>query len=135
MVETSVGVDRTALAVLCDAYREEEVAGEKRVVMGFSPVVAPVQIGVLPLSNKLKEPAKKLELDLRKKFFSEYDDAGSIGKRYRRHDEIGTPYCVTYDFDSENDHAATVRDRDSMKQERIPLANLVSYFEEKFSKF
>jgi len=135
VIETSVGVDRTALAVLCDAYREEDVAGEKRVVMGFSPALAPVQIGVLPLSNKLKEPAKKLELDLRKKFFSEYDDAGSIGKRYRRHDEIGTPYCVTYDFDSENDHAATVRDRDSMKQERIPLANLVGYFEEKFSKF
>ncbi|MBT3181095.1 MAG: glycine--tRNA ligase [Deltaproteobacteria bacterium] len=134
VIETSVGVDRTALAVLCDAYREEEVKGEKRVVMGFDPSIAPVQVSVLPLSNKLKEQARKVEKDLKGNFFSEYDEAGSIGKRYRRHDEIGTPFCVTYDFDSENDHAVTVRDRDTMEQERIPLDNLIKYLTDKFQK-
>ena len=134
VVETSVGVDRTALAVLADAYREEEVKGEVRVVMGFAPAIAPVQVGVLPLSAKLREPAKKLEEELRRRFVSEYDDAGSIGKRYRRHDEIGTPFCVTYDFDSENDHAVTVRDRDTMQQERIAVDKVVEYLQEKFAR-
>jgi glycyl-tRNA synthetase len=132
VIETSVGVDRTALAILADAYREEEVRGEKRVVMGFHPDVAPVQVGVLPLSAKLKEPAKRFELEIRRSFVSEYDDAGSIGRRYRRHDEIGTPYCITYDFDSENDHAVTVRDRDSMQQERIPMDRVVEHLRDKF---
>ncbi|MFH0800357.1 MAG: glycine--tRNA ligase [Pseudomonadota bacterium] len=134
VIETSVGVDRTALAVLADAYREEDVKGEKRVVLGLDPSIAPVQAAVLPLSGKLGEPAKKLELDVRKHFVSEYDDAGSIGKRYRRHDEIGTPFCVTYDFDSENDHAVTVRDRDSMQQERIPIDSAVEFLRNKFEK-
>ncbi|HPM41018.1 MAG TPA: glycine--tRNA ligase [bacterium] len=132
VVETSVGVDRTALAVLADAYREEEVKGEVRVVMGFAPAIAPVQVGVLPLSAKLREPAKKIEEELRRHFVSEYDDAGSIGKRYRRHDEIGTPFCLTYDFDSENDHAVTVRDRDTMQQERVAIDQVVGYLREKF---
>lgn len=134
VIETSVGVDRTALAVLCDAYREEEIDGDKRVVMGFDPKLAPVQVAVLPLSNKLKESAQKLELDMKKSFFSEYDDAGSIGKRYRRHDEIGTPYCVTYDFDSEGDKAVTVRDRDTMKQDRVSIDKLVDFLRDKFDK-
>jgi len=132
VIETSVGVDRTALAILSDAYREEEVKGEKRVVMGFHPSIAPVQVGVLPLSAKLKEPAKKLEQELRRGFVSEYDDAGSIGKRYRRHDEIGTPFCLTYDFESENDHAVTVRDRDTMQQERVPMEKVAEYLRDKF---
>ena len=132
VIETSVGVDRTTLAVLADAYREEEVKGEKRVVMGFHCALAPVQVGVLPLSNKLKEPARKLEKELRRHFMSEYDEAGSIGKRYRRHDEIGTPYCVTYDFDSDTDNAVTVRDRDSMEQDRVSMDNLVQYLNDKF---
>ncbi len=134
VVESSVGVDRTALCILCDAYREEEVKGEKRVVMGFHPSIAPVQVGVLPLSGKLKEPAQKLQQELRKHFAAEYDDAGSIGKRYRRHDEIGTPFCVTYDFDSENDHAVTVRDRDTMAQDRIPIDRAAEYLRERFMK-
>ena len=134
VIETSVGVDRTTLAILADAYREEEVRGEKRVVMGFHPTIAPVQVGVLPLSAKLKEPAKRLEVEMRSHFFSEYDDAGSIGKRYRRHDEIGTPFCVTYDFDSDTDNAVTVRDRDSMEQERISIDKVVEYLRDKFSK-
>ena len=132
VVETSLGVDRTALAVLVDAYREEEVRGEKRVVMGFNPSIAPVQVGVLPLSTKLKEPAKKIELGLKRHFVSEYDESGSIGRRYRRHDEIGTPFCVTYDFDSEQDHAVTVRDRDSMQQDRIPIDRVPEYLRDKF---
>jgi len=134
VIETSVGVDRTALAVLADAYREEEVRGEKRVVMGFHHTVAPVQVGVLPLSGKLKGPAQKLEKELRRHFMTEYDDAGSIGKRYRRHDEIGTPFCVTYDFDSENDTAVTVRDRDSMEQDRVSIDKLVEYLSDKFNR-
>ncbi len=134
VIETSVGVDRTALAVLADAYREEDVKGETRVVMGFHPSLAPVQVGVLPLSNKLKEQAQKLEIDLRRHFVSEYDDAGSIGKRYRRHDEIGTPFCITYDFDSEADHAVTVRDRDTMQQERIAIDKLLGYLRDRFDR-
>ncbi|MBN1283598.1 MAG: glycine--tRNA ligase [Proteobacteria bacterium] len=132
VVETSIGVDRTALAVLADAYREEDVRGETRVVMGFAPSIAPVQAGVLPLSNKLREPAKKLETDLRRHFRTEYDDAGSIGRRYRRHDEIGTPFCLTYDFDSENDHAVTVRDRDTMQQDRVPMEKVADHLRDKF---
>jgi len=134
VIETSVGVDRTALSVLCDAYREEDVRGETRVVMGFAPAIAPVQVGVLPLSGKLGEPARKLEEDVRKHFVSEYDDAGSIGRRYRRHDEIGTPYCVTFDFDSLNDNAVTVRDRDTMAQDRIAMDKLVDYLRNKFMR-
>jgi glycyl-tRNA synthetase len=134
VIETSVGVDRTTLAVLADAYREEEVKGEKRVVMGFHHTLAPVQVGVLPLSNKLKDPARKLEKELRRCFMSEYDEAGSIGKRYRRHDEIGTPFCVTYDFDSDTDNSVTVRDRDSMNQDRVSMDKLVEYLNDKFNR-
>jgi len=132
VIETSVGVDRTTLAILADAYREEEVRGEKRVVLGFHPTIAPVQVGVLPLSAKLKDPAKKLEKVVRGHFVSEYDDAGSIGKRYRRHDEIGTPFCLTYDFESDTDGAVTVRDRDSMEQERVSIEKVVDYLRDKF---
>ena len=131
VVETSVGVDRTLLAILVDAYREEEVNGETRVVMGFGAEVAPYQVAVFPLSGKLSEPAQKIESELRKQFVSDFDEAGSIGKRYRRHDEIGTPFCVTYDFESENDHAVTVRERDSMKQERVSVDQLANYLREK----
>jgi glycyl-tRNA synthetase len=132
VIETSVGVDRTALAILADAYREEEVGDDKRVVMGFDPKIAPVQVAVLPLSNKLRDNAKSLEKDMKRDFASEYDEAGSIGKRYRRHDEIGTPYCVTYDFESETDSSVTVRDRDSMEQDRVSIDKLVEYLREKF---
>ena len=133
VVETSVGVDRTCLAILVDAYREEDVKGEKRTVMGLHPKLAPVQVAIFPLSNKLKESAYKLFEGVRGKFVCEYDDAGSIGKRYRRHDEIGTPYCVTYDFDSENDKTVTVRDRDSMNQDRVGIDRLAEYLNNKFN--
>ncbi len=131
VIETSVGVDRTCLAVLASAYREEEVKGEKRIVMGFAPSVAPVQVAVFPLSNKLSEAVKPLHENLKKHFNADFDRVGSIGKRYRRHDEIGTPFCVTYDFDSEADQSVTVRDRDTMAQERVGMDKLTEYLAEK----
>ena len=132
VVETSVGVDRTCLALLIDAYHEEEVKGEKRVVLGLHPSIAPFQVAVFPLSGKLKEPTIKLEKELRKYFAADYDEAGSIGKRYRRQDEIGTPFCITYDFQSDTDHAVTVRNRDTMQQDRVAMDQLVGYLSSKF---
>ena len=103
-----------------------------RTVLRFHPALAPIKIGVLPLSKKLNEGAEKVFTQLSKKYNCEYDDRGNIGKRYRRQDEIGTPFCVTYDFDSEEDGAVTVRDRDTMEQERIKIEDLDAYFEKKF---
>ena len=125
-----MGADRVALAFLCEAYDEEEV-GEKdtRVVMHLHPALAPYKCAVLPLSKKLNENAEKVYHMLQKHFMAEYDDAGSIGKRYRRQDEIGTPFCLTYDFDSETDGCVTVRDRDTMAQERVAIDRLVEYIE------
>ncbi len=134
VIETSVGVERTCLAILADAYHEEEVKGEKRVVMSFAYHLAPVQVGVFPLSNKLKESSYKIHQDIKKYFISEFDSVGSIGKRYRRHDEIGTPFCVTYDFQTEEDQTVTVRNRDTMQQERIPLDGLVNYLNDRLNK-
>ncbi|HPU67316.1 MAG TPA: glycine--tRNA ligase [Clostridiales bacterium] len=134
VVEPSLGVDRVVLAFLCEAYDEEVVDAEKgdvRVVLRLHPALAPVKAAVLPLSKKLGEQAEKIYNELSKSFNVEYDDAGSIGKRYRRQDEIGTPFCITYDFDSENDGCVTVRDRDSMEQVRIPIASLKDYIAEK----
>lgn len=108
-------------------------AGDVRTVLHFHPALAPVKIGVLPLSKKLNEGAEKIYADLSKKYNCEFDDRGNIGKRYRRQDEIGTPFCVTYDFDSETDGCVTVRDRDTMAQERIKIEDLNKYFEDKFT--
>ena len=128
VVEPSVGVDRMLLAVLCSAYREEELAdGDTRVVLGFAPKIAPIKVAVLPLSKKLEEPAFELFKKLNETFRCEYDVTGSIGKRYRRQDEIGTPYCVTVDFDTLEDNCVTVRNRDSMEQERIKIDDLQAY--------
>ena len=132
VIEPSLGADRVVLAFLCSAYDEEELeGGDVRTVLHFHPALAPVKIGVLPLSKKLNEGAGKVFETLSKKWNCEYDDRGNIGKRYRRQDEIGTPFCVTYDFDSETDGAVTVRDRDTMEQERVKIEDLVSYFEKK----
>ncbi|MCR4806753.1 MAG: glycine--tRNA ligase [Lachnospiraceae bacterium] len=136
VIEPSLGADRVVLAFLCEAYDEEVLDAEKndvRTVLHFHPALAPVKIGVLPLSKKLNEGAEKIFNELSKKYNCEFDDRGNIGKRYRRQDEIGTPFCVTYDFDSENDGAVTVRDRDSMEQERIKIEDLKAYFEDKFT--
>lgn len=133
VIEPSLGADRVVLAFLCSAYDEEELeGGDMRTVLRFHPALAPVKIGVLPLSKKLAEGAQKLYTELSKKYNCEYDDRGNIGKRYRRLDEIGTPYCVTYDFESETDGCVTVRDRDTMAQERIKIEELDAYFADKF---
>ncbi len=136
VIEPSLGADRMVLAFLCSAYDEEVLDAEKndvRTVLHFHPALAPVKIAVLPLSKKLAEPAQKIYAELAKDWNVDYDDRGAIGKRYRREDEIGTPYCITYDFDSEEDHAVTVRDRDSMEQVRVPIAELRDYFRDRFS--
>lgn len=132
-IEPSLGVDRVALAFLCDAY-DEEVIGEDdvRTVLHLHPALAPIKIAVLPLSKKLGEKAYEVYEMLIGDYNCEYDETGSIGKRYRRQDEIGTPFCVTYDFDSLNDNSVTVRDRDTMEQERMGIAELKAYFRDKF---
>ena len=132
VIEPSLGADRVTLAFLCSAYDEEELeGGDTRTVMHFHPALAPVKIGILPLSKKLNEGALKIYSELSKYYNCEFDDRGNIGKRYRRQDEIGTPFCVTYDFDSQEDNAVTVRDRDTMEQVRIPIEGLKAYFEDK----
>ena len=134
VIEPSLGADRVTLALLCAAYDEEELEGnDTRTVLHFHPAIAPVKIGVLPLSKKLNDGATKVFEELSKLYNCEYDDRGNIGKRYRRQDEIGTPYCVTYDFESEEDQSVTVRDRDTMEQDRVKIVDLKKYFEEKFA--
>ena len=130
VVEPSLGADRVTLAFLVEAY-DEEVVGENdtRVVMHLHPALAPIKVAVLPLSKKLSEKATEIYQKLTKKFMCEYDEAGSIGKRYRRQDEIGTPLCVTVDFDTEEDNSVTVRDRDTMEQIRLPIDELEAYIE------
>ncbi|HHT97542.1 MAG TPA: glycine--tRNA ligase [Clostridiales bacterium] len=133
VVEPSLGLDRVTLAFLSAAYDEEEIAeGDVRTVLRFHPAIAPVKIAVFPLSKKLSEPAEKLYLDLVKRYNCEFDERGNIGRRYRRQDEIGTPFCITYDFESEEDQSVTIRNRDTMEQERIKIADLNAYFEDKF---
>ncbi|MCL2095483.1 MAG: glycine--tRNA ligase [Oscillospiraceae bacterium] len=128
VIEPSLGVERLCLVLLCDAYDEEEIGeGDSRVVLRLHPFVAPVKAAVLPLSKKLSEPAMKIYEELSKYFAVEYDDAGSIGKRYRRQDEIGTPFCVTVDFDTLENGTVTVRDRDLMSQIRIKSDELREY--------
>lgn len=134
VIEPSLGVERLFLAVMTQAYDEEVVDAEKndtRVVLHFHPALAPIKAAVLPLSKKLSEQATEVYHTLQKKFMTEFDDTGSIGKRYRRQDEIGTPFCITYDFDSLEDGCVTVRERDSMEQERIKIDELVAYIEKK----
>ena len=132
VIEPSLGADRVALAFLCDAYDEEQIAeGDTRTVLRLHPFLAPFKAAVLPLSKKLGEKAGAIYDELSKHFNVDYDEAGSIGKRYRRQDEVGTPLCITYDFESENDGCVTVRDRDTMQQVRIPVGNLVEYIQDK----
>ncbi len=132
-VEPAVGVDRIFLTVLCDAYDEEVVGeGDTRVVLHLNPKIAPVKVAVLPLSKKLSDKAGELYDTLRMKFNCEYDETGSIGKRYRRQDEIGTPYCITVDFDTLEDNAVTIRDRDTMEQVRVEIDKLDEFFKDKF---
>lgn len=135
VVEISAGVDRGMLVALCAHYEEEKLESDgkddSRVVLRLPPVLAPVQVGVFPLQKKLKEPTKALEVELRGYFRTFYDEAGAIGRRYRRQDEVGTPLCVTYDFDSQEDNCVTVRDRDSMAQDRVSRDQLLAYLLER----
>ena len=131
VIEPSLGADRVLLAFLCDAYDEEtDEKGDGRTVLHFHPALAPFKAAVLPLSKKLSDKATEIYSELSKDFMIDFDDAGSIGKRYRRQDEIGTPVCITYDFDSVEDNCVTVRDRDTMEQKRIPIAELKAYIAE-----
>ena len=131
-IEPSLGCDRVALAFLCNAYDEEEIAeGDVRTVLHLHPALAPYKVAVLPLSKKLSEKAEEVYTKLSKKFMCDYDEAGSIGKRYRREDEIGTPYCITIDFDTLEDESVTVRDRDTMEQIRIKIDELEAWLQEK----
>ena len=135
VVEPSVGVDRMLLAILCSAYREEKLADDDtRIVLGLSPKIAPIKVAVLPLSKKLEDSAFAIYRNLTNNFRCEFDVTGSIGKRYRRQDEIGTPFCVTIDFDTENDNSVTVRDRDSMEQVRIKIDDLNDYITKKLNE-
>lgn len=134
VIEPSLGVERSVLAVLCDAYDEEvidEAKNDVRTVLRLHPALAPVKAAVLPLSKKLSDKADEVYCELAKYFNVDFDETGSIGKRYRRQDEIGTPLCITYDFESETDGCVTIRDRDTMEQIRLPIADLKSYIEEK----
>ncbi|HPA60444.1 MAG TPA: glycine--tRNA ligase [Clostridia bacterium] len=135
VVEPSLGADRMALAFLCDAYDEEELeGGDVRVVLRLHPALAPFKVAVLPLQkNKLGDKAREIHKELSRHFMTDYDETGSIGKRYRRADEAGTPYCVTVDFDTLEDDTVTVRDRDSMAQDRIALSDLVHYIYRKIA--
>lgn len=130
-VEPSLGCERLVLALLCEAYDEEQLEKDTRIVMHLAPSIAPYLAAVLPLSKQLSEQAKDVLNLLNKHFSVTYDEAASIGKRYRRQDAIGTPFCITIDFDTEKDHAVTIRERDSMKQERVAIDELVSYLEQK----
>ncbi len=132
-IEPSLGCDRVALAFLCNAYDEEKISDDDtRVVLRLHPFLAPIKIAILPLSKKLSDGANKIYDMLSKHYNVDYDESGSIGKRYRRQDEIGTPYCITYDFDSENDECVTIRDRDSMEQVRVKISELEDWFSNKF---
>ena len=132
VVEPSLGADRMALAILCNAYDEEKISeDDTRIVLHLHPALAPFKVAVLPLSKKLSEKATSVYEELSKDFMCDYDEAGSIGKRYRREDEIGTPYCVTVDFDTLNDNMVTIRDRDTMEQVRIEISKIKDWINEK----
>ena len=132
VVEPALGVDRMFLTILCNAYDEEEVGeNDTRVVLHLKPALAPYKVAILPLSKKLSEKAREVYRKLSKEFNCDYDEAGSIGKRYRREDEIGTPFCVTIDFDTLENNTVTIRDRDTMEQIRLPIDEVSKYVAEK----
>ena len=136
VVEPAVGVDRVVLAVICSAYNEEEVDGETRIVMKFKPAIAPIKAAVFPLVKNnpdIVERSKAVYSKLKEKFNVFYDESGAIGRRYRRMDEVGTPFCFTVDFDSLSDNCCTVRDRDSMQQQRIAFSEIENFLSEKIS--
>ncbi len=132
-IEPSLGADRVTLAFLCDAFEEEELENDSRTVFRFHPALAPYKAAVLPLSKKLSDDAFKVYEELSKDLMIDFDETASIGKRYRRQDEIGTPFCITYDFDSAEDGQVTVRDRDTMEQVRMPISEVKSFLDGKLN--
>ncbi|HKE12364.1 MAG TPA: glycine--tRNA ligase [Myxococcota bacterium] len=132
VIETSVGIDRTALALLVNGYEEQKLPdGETRTLLRLHPAISPIKVAVLPLSKKLGEPAQRLARELRRRYSTFYDESGNIGRRYRRQDEVGTPFCVTYDFESGTDGKVTVRERDAMTQERVSLEGVPAYLQDR----
>lgn len=133
VIEPSAGVDRTCLAVLCDAYHEDVIEGEQRVVMRFNPRIAPIKAGVFPLVKKdgLADLARDFERKLRRRFTTFYDQGGAIGRRYRRMDEIGTPYCITVDYETKENETVTVRERDTTEQVRMKMSEVAAYIEQR----
>jgi len=134
VIECSVGVDRLFITLLCDAYTQDTIDGEIRTVLKLAPAIAPIKAAFLPLTQKLSEPMKSIYNKIKKNIslhnpllHIEFDETGSIGKRYRRYDEIGTPLCFTYDFESEQDQKVTVRDRDTLEQTRISIEDIADY--------
>ncbi|MFQ5700205.1 MAG: glycine--tRNA ligase [Myxococcota bacterium] len=130
VIETSIGVDRCMLVLLCAAWGEDEVGGQKRQVLHLDPRIAPHKAALLPLSKKLSQPAAGLLADLRRRFAVDWDASGSIGRRYRRQDEIGTPWCITWDFQTAEDHKVTIRDRDTLEQERIATDQVAAWLQD-----
>ena len=136
IVESTIGVDRTVLTVLCDAYEEEKISeDDTRIVLHLNPIIAPYTVSILPLTKKQSEKAKEIYKNLSLEFMCNYDETGTIGKRYRRQDEIGTPYCITIDYDTENDQCVTIRDRDTMQQERVKIEMLFETIKNKMQKY
>jgi glycyl-tRNA synthetase len=134
IIESTYGLDRTFLAVLCSSIEEQDLGeGDSRIVLHLNPMIAPIKVAVLPLSKKLSDKAQDVYKNLQKKVMCDYDESGSIGKRYRRQDEIGTPYCITVDFDTLQDNTVTIRDRDTMEQQRVKITELNKFFENKFN--
>ena len=136
IIESTIGPDRAVLALLCDAYDEEKIdEDDTRIVLHLSPAIAPYTLSILPLTKKQTEKAKEIYKKLSFEFMCNYDETGTIGKRYRRQDEIGTPYCITIDYDTLNDNCVTIRDRDTMQQERVPINNIVEVIKNKLENF
>ena len=131
VVEYSIGCDRLLLAVMCNAYFEEQLENDLRIVMKFIPALAPIKVAVLPLQKNLSDKAKEIYNSLKKSFMCTYDEAGSIGKRYRRQDQIGTPFCITIDFETLENNTVTLRDRDTMQQIRIKIDEIENFVNEK----
>ena len=135
IIESTIGPDRTVLAVLCEAYTEEKINDDTRIVLKLNPILSPYKVAILPLTKKQTEKSKEILKILSKEFMCTYDDAGTIGKRYRRQDEIGTPYCITIDYDTNTDNCVTIRNRDTMKQDRINIIEIKDYINIQMDKF
>ena len=136
IIESTIGPDRIVLAILCEAYTEEKInEDDTRIVLKLNPIISPYKVAILPLTKKQTEKSKEILKMLSKEFMCTYDETGTIGKRYRRQDEIGTPYCITIDYDTDTDNCVTIRNRDTMEQKRININELKNYINIQMDKF